>query len=711
MGKSIAIVLCALVLGGSAAAAQEESRVPAATKEEVLRRLIGVSFQARRFASIPDYYLELKSLGARLAVDDYIRWGKSLELAGRPAEALLLLSPLLEENPDQRALIREVAQLAVQARSFEVAARLYGRLSELEPDLASWPIARARALTWDRRYREAEGLLEKLVHDQPDRRDRELKMALADVKLGLHQYGPAAKLLEELHRENPSDESVEKKLVEALAWSGETERAREHLARLRAAHPEDLQLLVQAGDLAVARKRYADAVLLYEEAEGKGDASRATRVKLARALVSAGRVYDGARYYDRLEWEDPRDWEIRREKARMLGWKGSPDASLFEYDRLVTSFPDQLPFRFERDAKAALYRRNYAKAIADYEELLRIEPGNVQALADVADLYGQQDMWEEANKAYRQAQEGDPNNAALREDYERLKSRRDAIEVPVIVSFYDQSSPERKIDVRQLYAGAGVGAWVTDSMRLQGKVGTEEWGFGGGLSSGAIRADAVMEYVQNPRWSGTVDLGYRQYDIGVKGQVLFDGRLKYTPVTDLEIQAFAQREDFSKNGVVFFEDLYAVRGGFCWAYRVTDRLEIDGTGAAGSLSDGNGFWAVDAKLRYRIIETTSRLEGYYRLHHDGFRDDLPTYFSPGSFSQQALGILWRIDWEESGKPKPYLELGYEIAFDSGASVSHVFILGHRYRLQKSVDMGLDAKVQLGDVYEEKRGELFIAVSF
>lgn len=704
--------LASLVLGILLSSpAQEEARAPVVTKEDVLRRLIAASFQAKQYAAIPDYFVELQAAGATLALDDRLLWGKGLELAGRPAEAFNLLSPLLAAHPEHRPLIKEVAQLSLRSRKFDVAAQLYQRLSLLEPDLPEWPVARANALLWAGRWREAEELLERMIHDRPDRRDRELRKALAEAKLGRRRYADAARLLEELHRDDPDDQALERRWIEALAFAGETDRARERLSRLRAAHPADRALIVQAGDLAMAKRRYSDAAVLYEEASAKGDESRATRVKLARALMSGDRFFDGARLYDRLEFEDPRDWEVRREKARLLGWKNSPAASLHEYDRLVAAFPENLGLRIERDAKSAMYRRDYRKAMAEYEELLRVEPGNSQALTDLADLYARQDMWEEAARAYRQAQEGDPANPALQENLDQLQARRESLQSRILASYSDQVSLERNIDVRRLFAGAELGGWATDALRLQGRVGEEEWGFEGGSSARSFRADMRMEYVQSPRWSGSLDLGYRQYDMGVKGQVVLDGRLRYRPLNELELEAFAQRDEFSKNAAVFFDDLYSVRGGFAGTYHATERLEIDGLAAAGSLSDGNGFWMTEAKLRYRLAEGAGRLDGHYRLHHEGFREDLPAYFSPGGFSQHGLGLLWRLDWDEPGKPKPYIELGYEIAFDSGANVNHVFQLGHRYRLAKAVDLGFDAKVMMGEVYEEKRGELFVSVLF
>jgi predicted Zn-dependent protease len=710
--KTLASVVAGIVLAlGYAAGAQEESRVPEATKEEILRRLIAISFQARRYGPVPEYYLELKTLGAKLALDDHLRWGKALELAGRPLEALNLLSPLLTDHPDHRPLIREIAQLAVQAQKFETAARLYGLLAELEPDLRSWPLARARALTWARRYKQAEEILEHLVHDSPDRVDADLKKALADVKLGRRQYADAARLLEELHAEDPEDQALERRWIEALAFSGQTDRARERLTRLRSARPGDRALMVLAGDLAMLRRRYSDAIVLYEEAVSKGDAARDTRVKLARAVMADGRVIDATRMYDRLEWEDPRDWELRREKARMLGWKNSIAACLNEYDRLILAYPDNLPLRIERQAKSALFRRDYSRAITEYEELLRLDPANNQALTDLAGLYSEQDMWQEATKAYRAAQEGDPTNPAIQENLDDIRSRRDAFDTTLTTAFSDQMSQERNIDVRRLYAGASLGRWVTDALRLGGRVGQEDWGFSGGSIARSIRADAVLEYVQNPRWSATVDAGYRQYDIGVKGQFVMDARLRYQATGEIEIQAFAVREDFSKNGAVFFEDLYSVRGGFGGLYRVSERLEIDAIGAVGALTDGNGFFAADARMRYLVSEGTGRVYGHYRLHYESFRDIEPLYFTPDGFSVHGLGMAWRLDLSETGKPRPYVELGYEIAFDSGANVNHNFQLGHRYRLAKAVDLGLEAKVMLGDVYEEKRGELFVAVAF
>jgi hypothetical protein len=272
-------------------------------------------------------------------------------------------------------------------------------------------------------------------------------------------------------------------------------------------------------------------------------------------------------------------------------------------------------------------------------------------------------------------------------------------------------SQERNIDVRRLFAGATLGHWVTDQFRLGGRMGEEEWGFSAGSVARSIRADAMIDYAQNPRWSASLDAGYRQYDTGVKGQVVMDGRFRYKPTGEVEVEAFAIREDFSKNSTVFFEDLYVVRGGFAGVYRVSERLDLSGLGGIGALTDGNGYFFADARLRYLLTEGTGKLYGHYRIHFEGFRDEETAYFSPSGLSAHGLGIAWRLEWDEAVKPRPHLELGYEVAFDSGANVSHNFLVGHRYRLAKAVDLGVDAKLMLGDVYEEKRGELFVAVAF
>jgi tetratricopeptide (TPR) repeat protein len=114
----------------------------------------------------------------------------------------------------------------------------------------------------------------------------------------------------------------------------------------------------------------------------------------------------------------------------------------------VLSWPERLALRVEREAKSALYRRDYGRAMREYEELLRLDPGNNQALSDLAELYGQQNLWEKAGRAYRQAQEGDPGNPAIQEGLERLQHRREAIDTRLWGSFSDQRSAERNIDVR-----------------------------------------------------------------------------------------------------------------------------------------------------------------------------------------------------------------------------------------------------------------------
>jgi tetratricopeptide (TPR) repeat protein len=691
--------------------ANPKVRETAPPPELLLRHIISAAFQAGLYARAEESLVELRGLGTPFSVEDWLLRSKALELSGRTLEALDLLAPLLVSYPRHVTLHAEVAQLSVQLQRFDQAARIFGRLAELEPGVSQWPVKRIQVLFWSGEVAAAQAALHDLSVKHPQWRTREVMTVEAELDLRKQNFARAAPLLEELRSSGPPDEALERNWIRAKALAGDPSGVQSALASLRAARPEDPAVLVLAGDVAFSEHRFDEAARSYKEAMVLGDFSRDTRLRMARVWGRTGRVAEAVESYEALFRESPRDPVPLRDKARLLGWKGEPRASLREYDRLISCFPESIPFRLERDAKAALYAGNHAAAKTAYEGLLRADPGNSQALYDLAEMFRQDNQWEEARKAYQAVQEAEPANKEPREDLRRLDDTRNALGSLLTSSYLEEESSERKTDVRRFSYGIGFDHWLSDHFKARGSVESEDYRFRDGPSVQAYRAMGYLEYSDRPGWAAVLGVGVRQYSMSISSEPLLDARVGYRPEGGLGVEAFVTRDAYTRNVGTMFEGLYLTQEGIQLNYRPLPGLDVSAQGAYGTLTDGNQYMGLEGRIQYSLVEGESPIYAVYRLRRDGFHRDEDLYFAPHNLIQQGVGLSWRVSLG-GGDPRPrYFEPGYQVVFDSNGQTGHLFFLGFRYPLAQAIQVGADVNTTVGNVYEDKHGSIFLSLLF
>jgi putative PEP-CTERM system TPR-repeat lipoprotein len=161
--------------------------------------------------------------------------------------------------------------------------------------------------------------------------------------------------------------------------ANQLEKATGYVERLRAAAPEAAGTMRMEGDLAMAERRYKDAVGYYDKAARLG--SDAT---LAVARYRAGMAAGVAQPQKPLE-----DWLVR-----------SPGDAVVRV--LLAEYEQQ--------------RGNDAAAVAGYEKVLETAPDNVMALNNLAGMY-QQKGDPRALSLAKRAYDAAPKNAAVQDTY------------------------------------------------------------------------------------------------------------------------------------------------------------------------------------------------------------------------------------------------------------------------------------------------------
>jgi putative PEP-CTERM system TPR-repeat lipoprotein len=189
----------------------------------------------------------------------------------------------------------------------------------------------------------------------------------------------AIRTLDEALKISPA-ETVTLALAATMALqTGQLEKATGYVARLRAAAPEAASTMRLEGDLAMANKRYGNALEYYGKAAAAGSDGT-----LAIARYRAGMASGAKQPQKPLE-----DWLIR----------APGDAAV----RVVLAEYHQ-------------QRGDESAAVAGYEKALETAPGNIAALNNLAGIY-QAKGDERALPLAKRAYEAAPGNAAVQDTY------------------------------------------------------------------------------------------------------------------------------------------------------------------------------------------------------------------------------------------------------------------------------------------------------
>jgi putative PEP-CTERM system TPR-repeat lipoprotein len=236
-------------------------------------------------------------------------------------------------------------------------------------------------------YAASTATFRKAVDLVPDQAGYRLNLARA---LALHRKAPEAlqAIDEALQREPKSVPALGAAALLSLRM-GDTERAAGYAARLSKIDPEAPAALRLEGRVALAQKRYRDAVALFDKAAAKSRTSTLT-IERYQAARLAG-IPDADKQL--AAWVDshPKDTNVRAVLAEQLNAKGQTAAAIKHYETVLEQSPNSVIalnnlaviYQQQKNPRALeLAKKAYAAApahpmVADTYGWLLVEKGEV----------------------------------------------------------------------------------------------------------------------------------------------------------------------------------------------------------------------------------------------------------------------------------------------------------------------------------------------
>ncbi|HLJ78720.1 MAG TPA: tetratricopeptide repeat protein [Acidobacteriaceae bacterium] len=179
--------------------------------------------------------------------------------AGR--DALVAALKLTPETPDDTLL---AAQIAEHAGDNNIAEQEYRHLLQQDPNSSPATSGLAHVLIVEKRYADAQPLVEAALRRDPD--DPALNAQLAAILSAQGKHDEALAVLEKIHQVEPSSRSVSIMLADAELQAGHLDQADALYQQLLTADPNDPALNDARGQILIRLQKYADAVAAFRKA-------------------------------------------------------------------------------------------------------------------------------------------------------------------------------------------------------------------------------------------------------------------------------------------------------------------------------------------------------------------------------------------------------------------------------------------------------------
>lgn len=479
-----------------------------------------------------------------------------------------------------------------------------------------------------------------------------------------------------LNAEEIDDKVIRAKLglVQSLVNISDFERAMPIIQQLYEESPNNEDVVIQYAIILANKRQYSQAIELCCRYIEDNKEHKTIKLWLARFLSWDQQYSRAAELYSELIAEYPAWLEPARERARVLGWDRKYEEAIKAYQEIVDSHPNHPEVRREMLAKYALYNRFDISAIRNYKQWLALEPQDLEALYDSAQIYSGQGLWADAEKMYGLTLQQDSSHFMARQALEKVELYSRHTSLRSGFDFFEADSTGRTTDTRYWGTFAGLRSPVNDNTYLNLRQDNIWYSFSGLEQVYQQKLGLSIEYYKKPYFWASANYAHSIYPHEEGLTHIFGGEIDFVPVEPVTITVSHQREQLVDNSVVFRDKLYRDSYKLRSVYRPRRRLTAGVDYKYCDYSDDNSRNAYGFDINYYLFLEPRSLSIGYRYEEYRFAHEDADYFSPDSFHYNKVGLEWRqfLNKDELfwGANDTYYTLKYEVIFDVQQEVGH-----------------------------------------
>jgi tetratricopeptide (TPR) repeat protein len=288
-------------------------------------------------------------------------------------ESLRYTDEILARTPDDGSARLVRAEVLMRLGRYGETRAELERLSRQFPDAPQVQLQIAELAVLEKKYADAERTLEKLRAS--GREPVRATLGLAETYARQRQYEKALQLLSDESRKT-ENASVRKLLAETALRARKYDVAATEYARLLAASPRSVDLLLGMGQVYEAQGDLEKAIGLYRQAQHEAPTNVLAASHLAGALQATGNSRDALSIFKQLATSRPEDPDVLNNVAYMLcETGGSPDEALSFAQRAIQRAPHD-PAIVDTLAWVYLKKGKTEDAVRLFGSVIQKDPAN-----------------------------------------------------------------------------------------------------------------------------------------------------------------------------------------------------------------------------------------------------------------------------------------------------------------------------------------------
>ncbi len=336
--------------------------------------------------------------------------GEVAMIAKDYAKAIAQWEDVLKEDP-QNVHVREgLADVLSWTGKYYDSVEQYRKILAIEPENLEIKAKMAKVYSWRKDLAQAEALYKEIL--QKDPRHRQTLVSLGEILTWAGKYHEAMEFLGKALQEK-EDATARILYASALLYSGDNPGAQKMLQGVLDGDPENLQAKTCLADACVYDKQYDKGIALYQEILGKEKSVEVQR-KLAEAYVWSRQYSKAREILNDLLKKNPKDSESKLLLAKSFEYAGQEqEAERIDEELLEEGTVNPAEIKVDL-AETYMIAKDYPKAIAQCEGILKEDPTNKPARTMLADMFSWTGRYEDAIAQYEQLLKADPDNFGLK---------------------------------------------------------------------------------------------------------------------------------------------------------------------------------------------------------------------------------------------------------------------------------------------------------
>ncbi len=346
-----------------------------------------------------------------LGENGYLHVAAAFAKTSQARAAIPLLKTLSAEAGEPRDARYAVALLALAAKDFETARDFIAPLFEASPDDSRAALLYSQVLVGLKQPGKAIDVLRRGLSRKPG--DRPLRVALGRLLVDAGRLEEARDTFAALHKAHPEEPEILYTLAMLSLQLKNWDDAERELRQLRAKGFKTDDVSYYLGQVAEARKRYAEAAEWYR-AVADGSYAEDARIRLAQVLADAGKLDEALEVARRFARDFPeRHIDAILLEGELLHQVGQDQRAYALYNQALKQFPGNLELRYSRGLIAA--ELDHIDVLErDMRAILARKPDDADALNALGyTLADKTDRLQEAYRLIAKALKQRPDSAAV----------------------------------------------------------------------------------------------------------------------------------------------------------------------------------------------------------------------------------------------------------------------------------------------------------